>query len=310
MSKVQIELRELSLNDGNDILEMIREIGPGENGFVNEEYNMSTSEFRDYLYQNINMSNGIDLKPYWVPQTKYWLLVDGYPVGFGKMRHYLNESLRKVGGHIGYCIRPTARGNGYGNILLCELLKKAKEKNIPRALITCNEANVASRRVIEYNGGKLKVIENDECCYWIGLTEGMGSREIHIDDYIEIYNLWRNTPGMGLSEADTWQNILSFLNRNESMCFCYEEGGKIIGTILCGHDGRRGYIYHVTIVEEYRGKGIGRTLVEKSLQKLKKEGIDKCHLFVFRDNERGNAFWSSIGWTKRKDILVYSKNIK
>jgi predicted acetyltransferase len=305
---MQIELRELSQNDGNDILEMLREIGPGENGFGNAEYNMSITEFKDYLYQNINISKGIELEPDWVPQTKYWLIVDGHPVGFGKQRLYLNDNLRINGGHIGYCIRPTARGKGFGNILLRELLKKAKEKNIPKVLITCDDINIASRRVIEYNGGKLERVENGECYYWIILEEGRGIREIHIDDYREIYALWSRTPGMGLSDADSEQSIKKFLIRNSGLSFCYTEENKIIGTILCGHDGRRGYIYHVTVAEEYRGKGIGRTLVEKSLQSLTEAGINKCHLFVFADNETGINFWNSTGWIKRDDIFVYSKN--
>lgn len=135
-------------------------------------------------------------------------------------------------------------------------------------------------------------------------------REIHIDDYNEIHALWSRTPGMGLSDADSEENIKNFLIRNKGMSFCFEEDGKIIATILCGHDGRRGYIYHVTVAEEYRGRGIGRKLVEKSLERLKTERIGKCHLFVFADNEIGNAFWSTIGWTKRDDIIVYSKSIK
>lgn len=113
---------------------------------------------------------------------------------------------------------------------------------------------------------------------------------------------------MGLSDADSEQNIQNFLIRNKDMSFCFEEDGKIIATILCGHDGRRGHIYHVTVAEECRGRGIGRMLVEKSLQKLKEEGINKCHLFVFKDNETGNAFWGSTGWTRRQDIFAYSKN--
>jgi predicted acetyltransferase len=305
---MQIELRELSQNDGNDILEMLREIGPGENGFGNAEYNMSITEFKDYLYQNINISKGIELEPDWVPQTKYWLIVDGHPVGFGKQRLYLNDNLRINGGHIGYCIRPTARAKGFGNLLLRELLKKAKEKNIPKVLITCDDINIASRRVIEYNGGKLERVENGECYYWIILEEGRGIREIHIDDYREIYALWSRTPGMGLSDADSEQSIKKFIIRNNGLSFCYTEENKIIGTILCGHDGRRGYIYHVTVAEEYRGKGIGRTLVEKSLQSLTEAGINKCHLFVFADNETGINFWNSTGWIKRDDIFVYSKN--
>ena len=92
------------------------------------------------------------------------------------------------------------------------------------------------------------------------------------------------------------------------MSYCCEEHDSIIGTILCGHDGRRGYIYHVTVALEYRGRGIGRLLVEKSLERLKVEGINKCHLFVFADNTIGNAFWTASGWTKREDIFVYSKS--
>lgn len=133
-------------------------------------------------------------------------------------------------------------------------------------------------------------------------------REIQIGDYDEIYALWSNTPGMGLSSADSVQNIGKFLTRNAGLSFCYIKGGRIIGTILCGHDGRRGYIYHVTVAGEFRGRGIGRALVGKSLLRLREEGIDKCHLFVFADNDIGNAFWRSTGWIKRNDILIYSKN--
>lgn len=114
---------------------------------------------------------------------------------------------------------------------------------------------------------------------------------------------------MGLSDADSEQNIQNFLIRNKDMSFCFEEDGKIIATILCGHDGRRGYIYHVTVAEECRGRGIGRLLVEKSLERLKIVAIHKCHLFVFCDNEIGNVFWSSTDWIKREDIFVYSRSI-
>ncbi|NJD04817.1 MAG: GNAT family N-acetyltransferase [Ruminiclostridium sp.] len=134
--------------------------------------------------------------------------------------------------------------------------------------------------------------------------------EMQIDNYSEIYRLWSTTPGMGLSDADTHENIHRFLFRNKGLSFICRHEGRIIGIILCGHDGRRGYIYHVTVAEKYRGRGIGQMLVDRSLQKLKVEGINKCHIFVFSDNEVGNVFWSSTGWTKREDILVYSKNIK
>ena len=79
----------------------------------------------------------------------FWLIIDGRPVGVGKLRHYLNDSLMTVGGHIGYSIRPTERGKGYGNLILKELLKKAREKGIADVLVTCREDNIRSRKVIE-----------------------------------------------------------------------------------------------------------------------------------------------------------------
>lgn len=133
-------------------------------------------------------------------------------------------------------------------------------------------------------------------------------QEMQIGDYSEIYELWSNTPGVGLSNSDTYENIDKFLLRNKGLSFVCRHEGKITGSILCGNDGRRGYIYHVTVAEKYRGRGIGRLLVENSLKRLKAEGINECRLFVFIDNSIGNAFWESSGWTKRKDIYVYAKS--
>lgn len=305
---MNIELRKCSLEDGNEMLDMLREIGPGENGFMNHGYDLQPLEFRDFLFKNINFSRGIGLMEQHVPSTQYWLLADGFPVGYAKLRHFLNGNLRKIGGHIGYCIRPSARGKGFGSILLGEMLKKAAEKKIPRALVTCLETNTASRKVAVHNGGELEGIVDGECYYWIRLDERKGMREIHPDDYPEIVELWNSTPGMGMSRADSEEGIRGFLLRNEGLSFCRKENDTIIATILCGHDGRRGYIYHAMTASEYRGRGIARELAEKSLRRLKEAGIDKCHLFVFADNEPGNVFWSSTGWTKRDDILVYSQN--
>lgn len=165
---MNVELRELSLNDGSDIYEMIKEIGPGENGFGNSGYDIEYKDFPSYLKEQVDMSKGvgIDLTRY-VPQTRYWLIVDGRPVGVGKLRHYLNDGLRILGGHIGYSIRPSERGKGYGNLILKELLEQAREKSITEALITCKEGNIRSRRVIEHNGGVLEDIREEECRYWI-----------------------------------------------------------------------------------------------------------------------------------------------
>ena len=166
---MMVELRELSIKDGDDVFDMLNEIGPGENGFMNSAFGISYEEFPSYLKNNVDFSKGINLSSGYVPQTIYWLYVDSKPVGMGKFRHYLNDFLREHGGHIGYCIRPTERGKGYGTIILRELLKKAKDEEVDDALIICDAINTASRKVIEGNNGVLESIKEGECKYWIKL---------------------------------------------------------------------------------------------------------------------------------------------
>lgn len=168
---MKIELKKLSLNDGKEIYEMIQEIGPGENGFMNNGYGISYNEFLEYLEKNKNMAEGINLKEGLVPQTIYWLVINEKPVGIGKLRDYLTDVLRKNGGHIGYTIRPSERGKGYGTLILSELLKKAKEKGIEKALLTINEDNILSRKVVEGNGAILEDINEGKCRYWIEIVK-------------------------------------------------------------------------------------------------------------------------------------------
>lgn len=306
---MQVELVKCSMGYGPEIPEMIREIGPGENGFQNHGYDMDEVEFREYVMHCLNMSRGIDLAPGFVPQTLYWLYIDGRPVGYAKLREYLNEKLRLIGGHIGYCIRPTERRKGFGKILLGEMLKKAGELGIPKVLVTCLEANKASRGVIEGNGGRLADIADGECHYWIQLDQNDGIRAAHPDDFQEMLELWKKTPGVGITREDSEENITKFLARNKGMSFVYKADNRIVGTSLCGHDGRRGYIYHTAVSPEYRGKGIGRMLVDGNLARLRAEGIGRCRIFVFNNNEPGNAFWKRLGWEIRGDLTAYSKNV-
>ena len=130
-----------------------------------------------------------------------------------------------------------------------------------------------------------------------------------IKNYAEVYEIWDSIPGIGLSDADSEEAIARYLDRNPNLSFiCYVKN-KIVGIILCGHDGRRGYIHHACVLPEYRGQNIGNALVQKALGELQKQGINKCHLFVFYDNKVGNAFWNKLGWKKRSDILIYSKSM-
>jgi len=128
-------------------------------------------------------------------------------------------------------------------------------------------------------------------------------------DYIPARRLWEAIPGMGLSSADGETEIGSFLERNPGLSFCCLDGDQLVGTVLAGHDGRRGYLYHAAVLPAWRGRGIGRSLVDASLDALAKAGIRKCHLFVFADNDTGCRYWGSHGWTLRGDLKVFSRDL-
>jgi predicted acetyltransferase len=166
---MKVELRELSVNDGKDIYEMIKEMGLGENGFTNSFPTSSYGEFAASLSRFVEIAREINLPEHFVPQTIYWLIIDDKPVGFGKIRHHLNQKLLEHGGHVGYIVRPSERGKGYGKLFLNELIKSAKSKGIYKMLITCDVDNKRSRRVIESNNGQLKEMKDNVCKYWIEL---------------------------------------------------------------------------------------------------------------------------------------------
>lgn len=136
-------------------------------------------------------------------------------------------------------------------------------------------------------------------------------REMSIDNYAEVMKFWSSIEGIGLSGADTLENINTFLKRNVGLSFIAQESGEqIVGAILCGHDGRRGYLHHLAVSPAYRKNGIARRLVANCLAKLKEEDISKCHLFVFVNNQQGMDFWNHLGFYKRNDINIFSKDIE
>jgi putative acetyltransferase len=127
------------------------------------------------------------------------------------------------------------------------------------------------------------------------------------DDYERVHALWRSTEGMGLSDADSQEGIRAFLERNPGLSLLAWSQGRLIGTVLCGHDGRRGYLHHLAVIPEYRGQGLGKRLVEVCLARLAAAGIQKCHAFVHAGNKSGQAFWHKIGWQERLDLVLVSK---
>ena len=131
-------------------------------------------------------------------------------------------------------------------------------------------------------------------------------REMKIEDYDKIYTLWMSMKGFAMrSIDDSEEGVTRFLERNPHTSVVASQDGKIVGAILCGHDGRRGCLYHVCVHRDYRRKGIGTAMVVFAMEALKREKISKVSLIAFTVNDIGNAFWKKIGWTKREDLNYY-----
>lgn len=134
--------------------------------------------------------------------------------------------------------------------------------------------------------------------------------EMNMDHYAESCDIWKNTPGLGLTAGDSEAAIKRYLEQNKGMSLvCIDTEKKIIiGTILCGHDGRRGIIYHLAVKEDYRGKHIGITLLNKGLEKIKQANVERVMAFVKDDNDSGSEFWIKHGFNRR-ELIPYSKDL-
>lgn len=131
-------------------------------------------------------------------------------------------------------------------------------------------------------------------------------RTMTIEDYDGVYELWMGIKGFAMrSIDDSRAGVERFLKRNPDTSVVAAEDGKIVGAILCGHDGRRGCMYHVCVHTDYRMKGIGRSMVVFAMEALRREQISKVSLIAFTANDVGNAFWKRIGWTRREDLNYY-----
>ena len=136
--------------------------------------------------------------------------------------------------------------------------------------------------------------------------ENITIRPMVIEDYDKVHELWMKIKGFGIrSIDDSREDIDRFLRRNPTTSVVACDGEKIVGSILCGHDGRRGCLYHVCVDPDYRLRGIGKAMVVKCMQALKEEQISKVSLIAFSENDIGNAFWHTIGWTERLDLNYY-----
>ena len=131
-------------------------------------------------------------------------------------------------------------------------------------------------------------------------------RVMTIEDYDQVHALWMRIKGFAIrSIDDSKEGVARFIRRNPTSSVVAVEDGKIVGAILCGHDGRRGCLYHVCVDPEYRRRGIGKEMVVFCMEALKKEDINKVCLIAFSANDVGNAFWHKVGWIEREDLNYY-----
>jgi len=164
---MDVELKKLSLDDDVDIYNLLQEIPKNENGFNNSGNGLTYDEYKEWLKKSIKFAEGIELEDGRVPGNIYWLYVNKKPVGIGKLRHRLTDTLRMNGGHIGYAISPSERNKGYGKLLLNNLIYEAKTLGIDKVLITVNNDNPASIKVAVNNGGVIEDVSEERHYIWI-----------------------------------------------------------------------------------------------------------------------------------------------
>ena len=125
-------------------------------------------------------------------------------------------------------------------------------------------------------------------------------------DYDSVIALMKETPGVSFRDADSRASTEKYLYRNPGLNFVAESEGRLVGCVMCGHDGRRGYLQHLIVLPTHRRKGIGNALVESCLHQLELLGIFKCHIDVIKTNALASAYWESQSWKLRTDIHRYS----
>ena len=131
-----------------------------------------------------------------------------------------------------------------------------------------------------------------------------------LSHYDQVFALWDGSPGIGVTLSDSRDAIERYLERNPGLSLvALDEKGQVIGAVLCGHDGARGYIRHLIVSENHRQRGIGRRLINECLAELASRGIGRCTIFTFAGNEEGQAFWIRGGWRQRTDLEAMSVDL-
>ena len=205
-------------------------------------------------------------------------------------------------------LRPEYRGQGIGTALMLAMLGTLQAAGYTRVSLSVQEANAALRLYRRLGFTPVRVHDGEQilCCalrpFWI--------RTLLPGDFPQVDALLHSCQGMGLNHLDdSAEGFVRFLDRNPTTCFAAVRDGRLVGVIMAGHDGRRGYLYHTAVHPEYRHMGIGTALTGQALKALEACGIHKAALVVFARNETGNAFWEHMGFTTREDLVYRNYTI-
>jgi ribosomal protein S18 acetylase RimI-like enzyme len=128
------------------------------------------------------------------------------------------------------------------------------------------------------------------------MSDDIKTREFSISDYEAALELWQRVEGLEIAEGDDRESVADFLARNPGLSRVATDGSTIVGVALCGHDGRRGYIYHLAVDPIYQGAGLGKRLMNECLAGLRRAGLKRALILVANDNPRGRKFWHRYGW--------------
>ena len=207
-------------------------------------------------------------------------------------------------------VRPDFQGKGVGKAIVETLERDSFALRAKRIEIPASITGLPFYLKMGYSYKNGITEPDEERLYRLEKYRKTIIRVMNTQDYDRVYALWMSCKNMGFNNLDdSRQGIEKYLKRNPSTCFIAEQGDAIVGVVLAGHDGRRGFIHHMAVAENCRRQGIATDLLGQALAALKEEGINKTALLVFNRNEAGNAFWERQGFTARDDVTYRNKTL-
>ena len=207
-------------------------------------------------------------------------------------------------------VRPDCQGKGVGKAIVETLERDPFALRAKRIEIPASITGLPFYLKMGYSYKNGIAEPDEERLYRLEKRRKTIIRVMNTEDYDRVYALWMSCKNMGFNNLDdSRQGIEKYLKRNPSTCFVAEQGDAIVGVVLAGHDGRRGFIHHMAVAEDCRRQGIATDLLGQALAALKEEGINKAALLVFNRNEAGNVFWERQGFTARDDVTYRNKEL-